>query len=340
MTLKSGPRNLITDVPGLLVGNSEEHILKSGVSILTSSSPMTASYCVMGGAPGTRETDLLEPDKTVHGINAVVLSGGSAFGLDATNGVMEYLRERGEGFAMGPINVPIAPTAIIFDLRNGGNKNWDENPYPKLGRKAIENAAENFHLGSSGAGFGATTGQLKGGLGSASTVLSNGTIVGALVVVNAMGNVVDPISGKFWAAPFELENEFGGYGTPVNAIPGSMLQYSKVNSIKEGANSTIGIVATNARITKSEAKRIATSAHDGFSRAILPSHLPYDGDLIFAVSTDEIETAHSNEDFAELCHLSSVTMSRAIARAIYHASSKANDTLNCFQDKYKKVSFR
>ena len=157
---------------------------------------------------------------------------------------------------------------------------------------------------------------MKGGLGSASTILSNGTIVGALVVVNAMGNVVDPISGKFWAAPFELENEFGGYGTPVNAIPGSMLQYSKVNSIKEGANSTIGIVATNARITKSEAKRIATSAHDGFSRAILPSHLPYDGDLIFAVSTDEIETAHSNEDFAELCHLSSVTMSRAIARAI------------------------
>ena len=337
MTLKPGSKNLITDVPGLNVGNAEDHILKSGVSVLTSSNPMTASYCVMGGAPGTRETDLLEPDKTVHGIDAIVLSGGSAFGLDATNGVVEYLREKGKGFAMGPINVPIAPTAIIFDLRNGGNKNWDKNPYPKLGRKAIENASENFHLGSSGAGFGATTGQLKGGLGSASTILSNGTIVGALVVVNAMGNVVDPVSGKFWAAPFEFEVEFGGYGPPVNAFPGSILKYSKLNSIKEGANSTIGIIATNARITKAEAKRIATSAHDGFSRAIIPSHLPYDGDLIFSVSTGEIETAHSNEDFAELCHLSSVTMSRAIARAIYNASSNASDDVSCFKDKYRKI---
>ena len=337
MTLKPGSKNLITDVPGLNVGNAEDHILKSGVSVLTSSNPMTASYCVMGGAPGTRETDLLEPDKTVHGIDAIVLSGGSAFGLDATNGVVEYLREQGKGFAMGPFNVPIVPTAIIFDLRNGGDKTWHKNPYPALGRQAIENASENFQLGSHGAGFGATTGQVKGGLGSASSILSNGVIVGALVVVNAMGNVIDPVSGKFWAAPFELENEFGGYGAPGDAIYGSALKYSKINSIKEGANSTIGIVATNATITKSEAKRVATCAHDGLSRAIVPSHLPYDGDLIFSVSTGELNIIFSNEDFAELCHLSSVTMSRAIARAVYHASSNENDTMKCFQDKYETI---
>ena len=337
MTWEPGPKNLITDVPGILVGNSEDCVLKSGVSVLTSLNPMTASYSVMGGAPGTRETDLLEPDKTVHGINAVVLSGGSAFGLDATNGVTEHLRLKGRGFAMGPVNVPIVPTAIIFDLLNGGNKSWIKNPYPELGRQAIKNASENFYIGSYGAGFGATTGQLKGGLGSASSVLSNGTIVGALVIVNAMGNIIDPISGKFWAAPFEFEDEYGGYGPPPHAIQGSMLKYSKINAVKEGANSTIGIVATNSKITKAEAKRIATSAHDGFSRAIIPSHLPYDGDLIFAVSTGEQDKANSNEQFAELCHASSVTTSRAIARAIYHASSDATDTVKCFKEAYKNI---
>ena len=337
MTWGPGPKNLITDVPGILVGNSDDCVLKSGVSVLTSLNPMTASYSVMGGAPGTRETDLLEPDKTVHGINAVVLSGGSAFGLDATNGVADHLRLKGRGFAMGPVKVPIVPTAIIFDLRNGGNKSWSENPYPELGRQAIENASENFCIGSYGAGFGATTGQLKGGLGSASSVLSNGTIVGALVIVNAMGNIIDPISGKFWAAPFEFEDEYGGYGPPPHAIQGSMLKYSKINAVKEGANSTIGIVATNSKITKAEAKRIATSAHDGFSRAIIPSHLPYDGDLIFAVSTGEQDRVNSNENFAELCHASSVTMSRAIARAIYHASSDATDTVKCFKEAYKNI---
>jgi D-aminopeptidase len=337
MTWEPGPKNLITDVPGILVGNSEDCVLKSGVSVLTSLNPMTASYSVIGGAPGTRETDLLEPDKTVHGINAVVLSGGSAFGLDATNGVTEHLRLKGRGFAMGPVNVPIVPTAIIFDLLNGGNKSWIKNPYPELGRQAIKNASENFYIGSYGAGFGATTGQLKGGLGSASSVLSNGTIVGAVVIVNAMGNTIDPISGKFWAAPFEFEDEYGGYGPPPHAIQGSMLKYSKINAVKEGANSTIGIVATNSKITKAEAKRIATSAHDGFSRAIIPSHLPYDGDLIFAVSTGEQDEANSNEQFAELCHASSVTMSRAIARAIYHASSDATDTVKCFKEAYKNI---
>lgn len=238
---------------------------------------------------------------------------------------------------MGPVNVPIVPTAIIFDLLNGGNKSWSKNPYPELGRQAIKNASENFYIGSYGAGFGATTGQLKGGLGSASSVLSNGTIVGALVIVNAMGNIIDPISGKFWAAPFEFEDEYGGYGPPPHAIQGSMLKYSKINAVKEGANSTIGIVATNSKITKAEAKRIATSAHDGFSRAIIPSHLPYDGDLIFAVSTGEQDKANSNEQFAELCHASSVTMSRAIARAIYHASSDATDTVKCFKEAYKNI---
>ena len=153
MTWEPGRKNLITDVPGILVGNSDDCVLKSGVSVLTSINPMTASYSVMGGAPGTRETDLLEPDKTVHGIDAVVLSGGSAFGLDATNGVADHLRLKGRGFAMGPVKVPIVPTAIIFDLRTGGNKSWSKNPYPELGTQAIKNASENFCIGSYGAGL-------------------------------------------------------------------------------------------------------------------------------------------------------------------------------------------
>jgi D-aminopeptidase len=210
--MSHGPRNLITDIAGLRVGNAQDERLKSGTTVLTSDVPFTASVHVMGGAPGTRETDLLAPDKTVQAVDALVLSGGSAFGLDACSGVANALRVQGRGFAVGPVTVPIVPGTILFDLVNGGDKNWATNPYMNLGAKACENASETFALGSVGAGTGALTARHKGGLGSASFVLSSGYTVGALVAVNSIGAVTTPGDRHFWAAPFELDGEFGGLG--------------------------------------------------------------------------------------------------------------------------------
>jgi L-aminopeptidase/D-esterase-like protein len=193
---RPGPRNLITDVAGLKVGNSQVNFFKTGSTVLVGDVPFTASVHVMGGAPGTKETDLLAPDKTVDKIDALVLSGGSAFGLDACSGVMDGLRKMGRGFPVGPMRVPIVPGAIIFDLINGGNKDWVENPYRELGREALSTASGEFPLGTVGAGTGALAAMQKGGLGSASVVLKNGYTVGALVVANPMGSVTTA-SGAF-----------------------------------------------------------------------------------------------------------------------------------------------
>jgi len=185
-----GPRNLVTDVAGLRVGNAADAGLKSGVTVLTAAAPFVASAHVMGGAPGTRETDLLAPDKHVGAVDALVLSGGSAFGLAAADGVATGLRRAGRGFEAAGHRVPIVPAAILFDLAAGGDQGWSENPYPALGRRAFEAAGDDFALGSEGAGTGATTATVKGGLGSASAVLASGTTVGALVAANPVGEVI------------------------------------------------------------------------------------------------------------------------------------------------------
>ena len=179
--MKPGPKNLITDIPGLLVGNAQDDTLKSGVTVLTADEPFAASVHVMGGAPGTRETDLLAPDKTVDKVDALVLSGGSAYGLDACSGVVDGLRAAGRGFAVGPAIIPLVPGAILFDLLNGGSKDWVENPYRALGRAAYDGATHDFRMGTIGAGTGALTAMIKGGLGSASLILDSGITVGALV---------------------------------------------------------------------------------------------------------------------------------------------------------------
>ena len=210
--MRPGPRNLITDVDGLRVGNAQDDGLKSGVTVLTADAPLTAAVHVMGGAPGTRETALLAPDKMVQAVDALVLSGGSAFGLAACDGVMEGLLAAGRGFAVGTALVPIVPGAILFDLLNGGDKGWAANPYPGLGRAALDGADAVFALGSAGAGTGALTLQWKGGLGSASAVLEGGATIGALVAVNALGSVTAPDGRRFWAAPWEMGSEFGGLG--------------------------------------------------------------------------------------------------------------------------------
>jgi D-aminopeptidase len=218
-------RNLITDVPGVLVGNAGDAKLGSGVTVIVFESPVTASVDVRGGGPGTRETALLDPAQTVEGIDAIVLSGGSAFGLDAASGVQAWLREQGRGFQVREARVPIVPGAILFDLLSGGDKNWGRYPpYRELGYEAAKQASVDFALGSVGAGLGATTANLKGGIGSASAKTRAGVTVGAIAAANAAGSMTIGNTRHFWAAPFEQNAEFGGQGWP-SSLPADALAF-------------------------------------------------------------------------------------------------------------------
>ncbi|EEE37161.1 peptidase, T4 family [Rhodobacteraceae bacterium KLH11] len=331
-----GPRNLITDIPGLKVGNAQDEALKSGTTVLTADQPFTASVHVMGGAPGTRETDLLAPDKSVDRIDAIVLSGGSAFGLDACSGVSDAMRAQGRGFQVGQARVPIVPGAILFDLLNGGNKDWSENPYRALGRDAFLAASQQFDLGSAGAGTGALAAMHKGGLGSASLMLEDGIAVGALVAANPLGSVTTPGDRHFWAAPFEIGAEFGGRGPDPSSGLGRIHVSRKAQAMHPAApdstNTTIAIVATNAALIKSQCKRLAVAAHDGIARAIVPAHTLGDGDLVFGVSTGACHVDPAA--MAMIGHAASLCLARAIARAIYLASPRADDLLPCWSDQH------
>jgi L-aminopeptidase/D-esterase-like protein len=326
--------NLLTDVAGLSVGNAGDARLKSGVTVVLCEEPSVASVHVMGGAPGTREIDLLAPEHTVERVDALVLSGGSAFGLDSGGGVMAALAEVGRGFAVGNARVPIVPAAILFDLNNGGDKNWgSDGPYHRLGRAALAAAGQRFELGSVGAGTGATTANLKGGLGSASARLDNGVTVAALVAVNAVGQATVGDSKHFWAAPFEVENEFGGLGLPSPIPPAAMRVRHKAQA-RVGENTTIAIIATDARLSKAEAKRVATMAHDGFARALWPVHTPFDGDLVFAVATGRIALTQPPFDLAEIGIAGAAVTARAIGRAIYAATSAPGDLVPTWKERF------
>lgn len=323
----AGPKNLITDVPGLLVGNAQDDTLKSGATVVLTDKPFTASVHVMGGAPGARETDLLAPDKSVAAVDALVLSGGSAYGLDACSGVVDGLRAAGRGFQVGTATIPLVPGAILFDLLNGGDKGWDENPYRALGRQAFDDAGETFSLGTQGAGTGAMSAMLKGGLGSASLVLPDGSTVGALVAANPVGAVTTPGDKHFYAAPFELNAEFGGIGPDPASGLGMSLESRKTVAMTQRANTTIAIVATNATLTKAECQRVAVAAHDGIGRATVPAHTPMDGDLVFAMTTNGKPAG----DVSLIGHAASLCLARAIARAIYEATPKPDDLLPCWR---------
>ncbi|WP_372604202.1 P1 family peptidase [Actibacterium sp.] len=326
--MRPGPRNLITDVPGLLVGNAEDHMVKTGVSVLLGAAPFTAAVHVMGGAPGTRETDLLAPDRLVQQVDALVLSGGSAFGLDAASGVADALRAQGRGFVVGDQRVPIVPGAILFDLLNGGDKAWTANPYKALGAAALAAASADFEIGTAGAGTGATVAGLKGGLGSASVVLENGITVGALVAVNALGAVTMGDGPEFWAAPYEIDGEFGGLGIGRH----DPLARPRIKTL-EGGNTTIAIIATDAALTQAEATRMATAAHDGMARAIQPSHTPLDGDLIFAAATGARALPDPVLDALALGHAAATCLARAIARGVHAARPAANDPFPTWTDR-------
>ncbi|WP_434051428.1 MAG: P1 family peptidase [Roseibium sp.] len=330
-----GPRNLITDVPGLKIGNATDMDLKSGATVLLPDEPAVASVAIHGGAPGTREIALLEPEQTVEKIDAIVLAGGSAFGLDAGAGVQGRLAELGYGFEVGPVRVPIVPTAILFDLLNGGDKSWGQAaPYRDLGRSALDAVALDFALGSVGAGTGATTANLKGGLGSASQVLDNGVTVGAIVAVNALGRATIGEGPHFWASPFEVDGEFGGRGIAAPFPLDAVEVRTKLDALKAGANTTIAAVATDAVLTKGEAKRLAVMAHDGLARALWPAHTPLDGDLVFALSTGERKLESGLEDMVRLGAAAASCLARAIARGIYNASAAPGDPVPTWQDKF------
>jgi L-aminopeptidase/D-esterase-like protein len=329
----SGVRNLITDVAGVRVGNADDARLASGVTAVVFDEPAVVSVDVRGGAPGTRETDLLEPHRTVERIDAVVLSGGSAFGLDAASGVQALLREQGRGFAVGDVRIPIVSGAVLFDMRNGGDKGWGRfPPYRELGHAAAAAADASFALGTAGAGYGATTVNLKGGLGSASAATRDGHVVGALVAVNACGSVTIGDGRQFWAAPFEVGGEFGGLGFPAQLPPTALIPVAKG---RPGENTTIAVVATDAALTKAQAKQFAVMAQDGLARAIYPAHTTLDGDTVFAAATGRRPLANPVSEVSELGAIAANVLARAVARGIYEARALAfPGTLPSWRDRF------
>ncbi|MDC7789228.1 P1 family peptidase [Rhodoplanes sp. TEM] len=313
-------RNLLTDVAGVSVGHADDARLASGVTCVLFEEPVIAACDVRGGGPGTRETDLLDAGRTVEKIDAIVLSGGSAFGLDACAGAQAFLRGQGRGFAIRDVRVPIVPGAALFDLINGGDKAWGTYPpYRELGFAAAEAAAAgrpDFALGSVGAGLGATTVNLKGGLGSASTVTEDGITVAAIAAVNAVGSATVGDGPWFWAGPFEQAGEFGGMGFP------SKMPVDGLTMVMKGVqrvSTTLVVVATDAALGRTHAMRLATMAQDGMARALYPIHTPLDGDIVFAAATGRRILGDAVIGLARLGTAAATVVARAIARGVYAA---------------------
>jgi len=325
-TIRPGPLNLITDVPGVGVGNAHDPRAWTGVTVVLFETPACIAADVRGGGPGTREIAALDPAATVQTADAVVLSGGSAFGLDAAQGAMEWLAARGRGVAVGPARVPIVPAAILFDLLNGGDKGWTEPPYRALAAEACaaaETCAGTAHaLGNAGAGYGAKAGPLKGGLGGASAVLPDGTTVGALVAANPVGSVVMPGSATLWAWPFEQAGEMGGQVPPPGPVPMEP-EFSRSAEDTPGANTTLAVVATDADLTRAELQRVAIMAQDGLARAIRPVHTPFDGDVAFACATGRRSLGADGRvtALAAIGAVAADCVARAIGRAVYEAAT-------------------
>jgi L-aminopeptidase/D-esterase-like protein len=333
---RPGIRNLITDVPGLLVGHATDDRIISGVTVLTCGGDWPAAVDVRGGGPGTRETDALAPENLIGRAHAVVLAGGSVFGLAAADGVTAALSVRGIGLNLskGSPAIPIVPAAVLHDLGNGGDKSWGiDPPYRRLGIQAMQAAGQEFTLGSVGAGRGAMAGLTKGGIGSASIDLGLGVVVGALVAVNSIGSALMPDGATYWAWPFELDDEFGGATPPAasmkTAHPGignPMPDDSRLLTLgrmEPGANTTLGVVASSAALTTVECKRVAMMAQDGIARAVRPAHTPFDGDTVFALSGGAVALDENQRRAAHVGRIGSAAadcMARAIARAVYHAA--------------------
>ncbi len=325
MACAPGPLNLITDVTGLTVGNADDAGLRTGVTVVATDRPMVCAADVRGGAPGVRETELLRAEMLVEAVDAVFLSGGSVYGLAAGDGVAAALGAAGRGYGMTPgvLPAPIVPGAILFDLANGGDKAWGEDPpYRRLGAAALRAAARDFDLGARGAGAGAVAGALKGGLGSASLVDEEGVAVGALAAVNSFGSPVIPGSRVFWAWPFELGGEFGGLAPdpPLRVAPDDWGLAKAHGVVRQ--NTTIAVVATNVSLTPGQAQRLAIMAQDGLARALRPVHAPVDGDVVFAMSSGVLPLrAPEPVVLSRLGERAANCLARAVARGVFEAVS-------------------
>ena len=333
---RPGVRNMITDVPGLKVGQAQDAAVRSGVTVILPDMRAVCACDVRGGAPSTRETDALAPENLVEAVDAVVLSGGSVYGLAAADGAAAWLGARGRGYGLvqnpGVPVSPVIPAAILFDLANGGDKAWGEAPpYRALGVAATASASEAFELGTAGAGYGAMAGSLKGGIGSASVVAADGITVGALVAVNCWGSVTAPGGRTFWATPFEIEGEFGGLGSAGLAAAPEDWGLSKTPG--DARNTTIACVAVDVALTPAQAKRVAVMAQDGLARAIRPIHAPFDGDVVFAISTARRPMPEAADyTVARLGSLAADALARAVARAVFEARPWPGATVPCWRD--------
>ena len=332
--MKPGPLNLITDIDGIKVGHSVDEAVRTGVSVIVPDAPAVIAANIAGGGPGTRETDALKPETLVAHADAVVLSGGSVYGLDAASGVTAAMGAEGRGFPTGaPKPSPIIPAAILFDVANGGDKEWgDMPPYQALGRAAYKARAKQFTLGNQGAGYGAQAGQLKGGLGSASvfhndSVHNDSVKVGALVAVDPLGAVVDA-QGRFWAQPYALPYagaaEFGLPARNGEMPDGTAHPLADSKLANALGNTSIGVVAVAADLTVAEASRVAIMAQDGLARAIRPVHTPFDGDSIFVLAMATEKLAELDEmrplALAELGAMAADCVARAVARGVFEAA--------------------
>jgi L-aminopeptidase/D-esterase-like protein len=329
-------KNLLTDIAGVRVGHADDARLASGVTAIIFDRPAAAAIDVRGGGPGTRESALLDPANTVEAIDAIMLGGGSAFGLDAASGVQAWLAEQGRGFAVRGAVIPIVPGAIVFDLLNGGDKSWGRfSPYRDLGYAAAAAASTDFALGSAGAGLGATTANFKGGLGSASAVTPDGVKLAAIAVVNAVGSVTVGDGPWFWAAPFEIGGEFGGRGLPASFTPDMLKMRLKGGAAPTSSeNTTLALVVTDAALTKAQAKRLAMIAQTGMARAIYPVHAPLDGDVVFAAATGE-KPVDALFGLTELGMVAANVVARAIARGVYSATALPfPDALPAWKDRF------
>ena len=315
-------KNLLTDVAGVSVGHAQDAAIGSGTTVILFDKPAVAAMDVRGGGPGIHDAVLVDLVNTVESIDAFVLSGGSAYGLQAGGGVQAYLAEQGRGFRIREAVVPLVTGAVVFDLLNGGNKAWGRfPPYRDLGYAAAASASnDGFALGSVGAGLGATTATLKGGLGSASAKTASGVTVAALAVVNAVGSVTVGDGPSFWAAPFEVGKEFGGCGLPSHFDAEALRVRLKGISAAPGENTTIAAIVTDAKLDKAQTKRLAIIAHTGFARAIYPVHAPLDGDAVFAAATG-VKSVEPLAGLTELGATAANVLSRAIARGVYEATA-------------------
>ncbi|TWB24856.1 L-aminopeptidase/D-esterase-like protein [Nitrospirillum amazonense] len=331
---RPGSRNAITDVPGLTVGHATDEGVRSGVTVLLCGGPKGAAgwaggVDVRGGGPGTRETEMLAAENLVGRAHAVVLTGGSVFGLAAADGVVAVLSRRGMGLTLRPGTpaVPLVPAAVLYDLANGGDKDWGlAPPYRDLGMRAVEAAGLDVPQGALGAGRGAMAGLVPGGIGTASLDLGDGLVVGALVAANPLGSVFMPDGRTYWAWPFEIDGEFGGR-TPQGPMDASdpVPELSRLGVHRQptaGANTTIAVVAASADLSTAECKRVAMMAQDGIARAARPAHTPFDGDTVFAVARGPALSMDAGSRWAQVARIGSAAadcLARAIARAVYHA---------------------